>query len=432
MLISFRFFSIIIAVFSCFLSLSAAPDEKLYGIRDRDTPPGLYESSYNDPSRGRKLTENLDEASIRAYFEAQKSPSEAAAFDLESAQKLETPERTAAPNRPILYVVGLPLFGQERTEVLGLVKSLSGAKKQSFKSWLTDLFYFDKKNPETHIRPIGRPTGKWKLLQQLAYTSIWPVDLVPVTKEVMRHGVQSVIISSSIGLTVQLMVQIGEQGHIAKALAIVIPAAIINLAQSAWTSIPRNWWQNYFRRSEQMAAPLVESFVTRSKVTDKVSRIVGSIVEQIWLTAFFTFNVYVAGRGDLKESLRLLSPSGVWEFAKKKWPSMFTNIIWRTPAENAIADYAELESKNGRGKEADIEAAKIRKIMTIVATNLWVYSTLTTMNWEALGAKWNLGHLGLAVLAGVGITAWIKPKILRKFTRSGRCADKLVAMTSKP
>jgi hypothetical protein len=104
---------------------------------------------------------------------------------------------------------------------------------------------------------------------------------------------------------------------------------------------------------------------------------------------------------------------------------MFMNVFWRTPVENAFADYVQVEGDKGRTGIADLEAARIRKFVTILATNLWVYSTLTVMNLDFMGAKWNLGHAGLALMGLAGILAWIKPKMMRKLTKSGRCAENL-------
>lgn len=393
-------------------------EPKYSNLRHRDTPEGLYITNYGDPGRGIRIA-GTDEASIRAARLAQGNLN---LFDLKSGAQVSE-ANVKAKDRPLLVVVGMPLFGKETSETLELIRSLVGSQKKGFTQWFKDFFYLDKSNPSPDVKAFGRPGGKWKVLEHLVYPSILPRDMTPVTKDVIRHGMHSVLISSSIGLTIQLSVQIGERGSITKALAVVIPAALINMAQSAWTSLPRNWWQNYFKRSDEIAAPVVETFVPRSKVTDRISRVIGSVAQQIWMTVFFTFNVFVAGQGDLGASLKFLSLDGLKTVFEKKWPSMIVNIFWRTPAENALADFSEMETNLGRGKEADVEGAKIRKILTIVATNLWVYSTLTSMNWEYLGARWNLGHLGMAIIGSFGIYAWVKPRIIRYLTKTGRCAE---------
>jgi hypothetical protein len=387
-------------------------------IRNRDTAPGLYESNYDDPQRGVKLS-GLDPEELKAYFAAHPEfKSEMKVVDMATGEAANPGDQA----RRILYVVGVPLFGQERQETLDLVNQWVGPKSKGIKQWLKDLFYLDKQNPDVHVRPISKPGGRWKIVQQFMYPMISPSDMTPVSKDVIRQGIQSVLISSGIGVTIQLFAQLGESHDIQKAMAIVIPAAVINFAQSAWTSIPRPWWQNYFRRAEAIAAPIVEPLAGRGKIPDRVARVMGSIAQQAWMTAFFTVNVYIAGRGSIEEALTYLSAAGVMTIFQKKLNSMLLNIFWRTPIENSLADYVEREGNLGRSKLADVEAAKIRKFLTIVSTNLWVYSTLTHMNVEYFGTKWNFGHLGMALMGAFGISAWIAPKIYRGFTKTGRAA----------
>lgn len=423
-----------VTVFSQSVALwaqSVPEKDGTYSVRHRDTPPGIYESSYSNPLRGIQRSD-LTEEGIRAYFASHPElQAEEKFFDLSTGDEVTADDAARSPDqvrrqvdRKILYVVGVPMMGKERAETLEIVQELVGKKTGGLKTWLRNLFYLDKQNPEVHLRPISRPGGKWKVIQNFLYPIPYATDLAPVSREVMKQGIQSVTISASIGLAIQLFVQFGEQGEPSKALAIVVPAWIINSMQSAWTSLPRNWWQNYFRRAEHVAAPVVEPFLGRGRIPDKVSRVLGSIAQQIWMTTLFTMNVFIAGQGSVEKAVSYMSIPGIWEIIKKKANSMVLNIFWRTPVENSLADYAESEAALKRGSAADREAAKIRKWITILSTNLWVYSTLTHMNWEYLGYKWNFGHLGMALVGVFGISAWISPKIYRRFTKTGRDFNK--------
>ncbi len=414
------------ADFAGALAQSAPDADGNYSVRHRDTPDGLYESSYGNALRGKKLSD-LSPEGLKAYFDAHPElKSESQAYDMATGQAIDPTKK--ATDRRILYVVGVPLFGKERTETMSLVQKLAQQNNKSFKQWMNDFFYLDKSNPETHIRPISRPGGSWKVVQNFMYPMISPSDIAPVSKGVLWEGFQSVMWSAGIGLGLQLFIQLGEQGQATHALAIVIPAWIINTLQSTWTSLPRPWWSNYFRRAEAIAAPLVSPVLGRGRIPDKVSRVFGSIAQQIWMTVFFTVNVFTAGQGSIEKAVEYMSIPGFFEIMKKKANSMALNIWWRTPVENSLADYVEGEAALKRGSVAEKEAARIRKILTIISTNLWVYSTLTQMNWEALGYKWNFGHLGMFLMGTFGIGAWAVPKVYRSFTKSGRaykatCSD---------
>lgn len=373
-------------------------------VRDMDVEDGIYISSGSDPLRGRRIS-GLSDEEIRAL---QEDPSlfetTTIAMDVKTGKVLseeEVEEREEGSveyteDRKIIYVTGVPLWGKEKQEVLSVLKdSLSEMALQS--------------NPK--IKTLGVPKGRWKLLQSFVYPAPLPQDIVPTSKWEKRHGIESFLISASVGFAVQFWFQYNEVG-LAHAAAIVIPAMLVNSAQSAGMTFPRNTWGNYFRRGEKISNAWLGGFLGDSKIARRAQRVIGSIAQQIWLTAFFTFNVYTAGRGNLEAIGQVFSQKGLSTFYNSKLGSMLLNIFWRTPAENSWADYTAKKANEGKSSEATARAALIRKVTTIIATNLWVYSTLTKNSlWTWGGRDWNAGHLGMVAVGTLAIGAWIFPQV---------------------
>lgn len=373
-------------------------------VRDMDVEDGIYISSGSDPLRGRRVS-GLSEEEIQtlqddpSLFETTTIAMDVKTGKVLSEDEVEQREEGSVEyteDRKIIYVTGVPLWGKEKSEVLAVLReSLSQMALQS----------------KPKIKTLGVPKGRWKLLQSFVYPAPLPQDIVPTSKWEKRHGLESFLISASVGFAVQFWFQYNEVG-LAHAAAIVIPAMLVNSAQSAGMTFPRNTWGNYFRRGEKIANAWLGGLLGESKIARRAQRVIGSIAQQIWLTAFFTFNVYTAGRGNLEAIGQVFSQKGLSTFYHSKLGSMLLNIFWRTPAENSWADYTAKKAKEGKSSEATARAALIRKVTTIIATNLWVYSTLTKSSlWTWGGRDWNGGHLGMVVVGALAIGAWMFPQV---------------------
>lgn len=291
---------------------------------------GLYISPLNKPSTGMWVADPSDQA-IQAFLETRP--------DLSNAQ---------------VYYAGAPIYGPDAENI-----------KLRLHIALT-------KNGYTDV-PIHILSSPQSLADEIRWFFPLKEDWQKPTLGELLPSLGFYALSNSTFAVIMLHT-LGAQE--------AIPVIIVNAAQSAMMTVPRQFWGNFFMRGRNFS--------------EKFAR-------QLGISAIFSVGLYAAsqyGHGGVDHLAQILTVGGAGLMLSKIWIKAFFQASWRMPVESGIPVWVAHETRQGNETEARAYGTWYRQAATNIATPAWGYSTLTDSYLFELLKKWTWGDVVMGVVGG--------------------------------
>ncbi len=334
------------------------------------TPCGLYLSTLRDSSTGVRVADATIE-SIEAYLSTKPDFAPRLVYvDKNNGKVITDPavlrkgleEGSVRPviERPQLFIVGMPLWGAERAQVLEETQRI-------LKEQLPD--------ESVPVRTMGRPQsrlkdvserqsvgGWWNWLKRTGKKMAATVDLaaqnvvyeLPLPQFDYQRPTKGEIKTAGY----KLLISNGSQQaflFFVKPWSIALSAGMVNTANSAATGVYEKWLANWFNRS-------------RSE-TERLGK-------NLALSGFFSADLYWAAQPTLEKFYEIATVAGWKTFALAKWPGVVFQVGWRYFLGQSL--YRWERSMEERGQAADGRRTRNRLafITTLLTTPAFIYATV--------------------------------------------------------
>lgn len=376
---------LVISIFVIFTQAFAGEKPKL--LREGDptkTPCGLYLASLVDNSTGEKVADPTPE-SLHAFFKSNPDLSSKLVYvDKNSGKSFKTAEdlrkaieagtAMAVMNTPELVWVGLPKWGAKKRELVGLTKEL-----------------LEDSAPESKavVRDLWRPNREMSSLPAYVYQQIR--YLFPSVK----LDYQKPLPAEKSAAYWKLLVSNGSQQvflFFVRPWHVALSTGAVNFINSYYTGVYRRFLSNWFNRSANAPARWARN---------------------IGLSAFFTTDLYWAGRESWEKFKAIASVEGWRKFAVEKWGSTAFGVVWRYFYGQGIAKWEKEMALQGRAADARRTAGRLEFIGTFVTTPAFIWSAiaptrfmLSIMGYDVMGL--NEGHLMMMAVGAFGALHYYK------------------------
>ncbi len=382
-----------------FNSLIGADLRVLRDPRPSKTPCGLYLASLTDSSLGEKVAD-LDAKAIEAYIKSHPNLApKLVYFDRDRGKRITDPNAlkkalqtgSAYPvvDRPALFLVGLPLFGEKKSDMFEFVdellqeqypdreiplKTINRPEKPDF----SDLQLFKKEAPRFLEKCLEEGC---LLVQKALYQLPLPQDYQTPTRGEMKTTAIKLLIANGIRTAAVAMAKkAGVPWHV------VWNSAAVDAGNSVGTGVLEKSMSNWFNRS----------------FSGK-----GRFVKGTALGAFFTADIYWASRKTLEETLKIFSFNGWSTMFKEAGPGLGFNVFWRYFLNQSFYKWEQSMTERGRSEDARRTRNQLGFWSTVFVTPGFVYSviypkwfSLTLMGQELL--KMNEGHFWMLGAGAIG------------------------------
>lgn len=384
-------FLVLLSILLLSLGVEAQSQSQFKTLRDPNpekVPCGIYLASLVDSTRGVKVAD-LTEESLRAFFASKpKLEPKLVYVDKVKGSRISDPAqlktaletRSARPvvDRPALFVVGTPLWGKERREVLQMVESLLAEYAP---------------DSEVPVKVIGRPKApdlselelggkklpKWiskcletgcVLAQKVAYQFPLPQDYQTPSSVELRTTATKLAIANGIRTAaVAVAKKAATPWHV------VINSSLMDAGNSLGTGVYEKTVSNWFNRSRTG---------------------MGRFIKQVFFAGFFTADIYWASRATLKELAQIVSLKGWGEMLAHAGPALGFNLLWRTLLTQSFYKWEQKMAESGQVDDARRTRSRLSFWATVVVTPGYVYSIIYP-KWLNISV---LGHQLLQLNAG--------------------------------
>jgi len=382
--------------------LWANPDAKV--IRSpfpQKTPCGLYLTSLRDSSTGVRVADATIE-SIEAYLSTKpdfaprliyvdKASGKVVTDPVALRKGLEAGSVRPVVERPQLFIVGLPLWGAERSQVLEETRRIL---KEEFGE--DDVSVRTMGRPQSRLKDVSEREsigGWWNWLKRTGRKIAATVDLaaqnvvyeLPLPQFDYQRPTRGEIKTTGY----KLLVSNGSQQaflFFVKPWSIALSAGMVNTANSAATGVYEKWLANWFNRSRSETERLAKN---------------------VALSGFFSADLYWAAQPTLEKFAEIATVAGWKTFALAKWPGVVFQVTWRYFLGQSL--YRWERSMEERGQAADGRRTRNRLafITTLIATPAFIYATVAE-SWfpvKVFGQtlmQLNEGHFFQLFMGGLG------------------------------
>ena len=334
------------------------------------TPCGVYLSSLRDSSTGVRVADATIE-SIEAYLSSKpdfaprliyvdKTSGKVVTDPAALRKGLEQGSVRPVVERPQLFIVGMPLWGAERSQVLNETKRILSEK------------YSDE---SVSVRTMGRPElrfkdvsqrksggGWWSWLKRAGRKVVASVDLaaqnvvyeLPLPQFDYQRPTQGEVKTTGY----KLLVSNGSQQaflFFVKPWYIALSAGMVNTANSAATGVYEKWLANWFNRSRSETERLAKNAA---------------------LSGFFSADLYWAAQPTFEKFAEIATAAGWKTFALAKWPGVVFQVGWRYFLGQSLYRWERSMEEKGQAADGRRTRNRLAFITTLITTPAFIYATV--------------------------------------------------------